>query len=246
MEWLVVLTFVVALLASMVSGMAGGGGGFITVPYLIFIGLSPASAVATGKMGGVGTSLGAITAFKGKGIVRKKLVLPLMLITLACSFVAAWLIPRIDPGVFMNVIGAALILLIPTLFIKKASLQPGRRTAPWLASGFAFYVVFSLLQAVVGTGMGSVLVLVLMFLFGLSALESNATKRVAQSVQAVVLFILLGLQGLVVWTHGAAALAGGIIGSHIGSHIAIKRGDKFVKFLLAAVMLVSGIALLSG
>lgn len=83
-----------------------------------------------------------------------------------------------------------------------------------------------------------------MFLFGLSALESNATKRVAQSIQAVVLFVLLGIQGLVVWTHGLAGLAGSLIGAHIGTHIALRKGEGFVRIMLAVVMLTSGIALL--
>ena len=111
-------------------------------------------------------------------------------------------------------------------------------------TGFILFTIFSFLQTLVGTGIGSVLVLILMFAFGLGALESNATKRVSQSVQAVVLFVLLAFQGLVWWPHAIAGLAGGIIGSHIGSHIAIRKGDKFVKYMLAIVMLTSGIALL--
>lgn len=244
MEWLVVLTFVVALLSSTFSGMSGGGGGFLTVPYFIFIGLPPANALATAKMGAIGTSVGAIAAFNGKGVVHKKLVLPLMAITLVCSLIAAWLIPRIDPGVFMNIIGAALILLIPTMFTKKASLQPGKRATPWLVAGFVLYTLFSFAQTVIGTGMGSILVVILMLLFGLSALESNATKRVAQSVQAFVLFVLLGVQGLVMWTHGIAALLGALLGSNIGSRIAIKKGSQLVKIMLASLMAISGIALL--
>lgn len=76
---------------------------------------------------------------------------------------------------------------------------------------------FSFLQSLVGTGMGSVLVLI---------------------------FVLLAIQGLVYWGHGVAGLAGSILGSHIGAHIAIKRGAKFVKIVLAVVMLSSGIVLL--
>lgn len=83
-----------------------------------------------------------------------------------------------------------------------------------------------------------------MFVFGLSALESNATKRVAQSIQSAILFVFLAIQGLVYWWHGLAGLLGSTIGSHIGTHIAIKKGDRFVKFMLAVVMLTSGIALL--
>jgi uncharacterized membrane protein YfcA len=106
------------------------------------------------------------------------------------------------------------------------------------------YTFFSFLQAFIGSGMGSILLIVLMLVFGLSALESNATNRVAQSVQSAIVFVLLAVQGLVYWWHGLASLAGSIVGSHIGTHIAIKKGDQFVKAMLAAVMLVSGTALL--
>lgn len=244
MDWLILLTFAVSFSASFVSGMSGGGGGFFTVPYFIFIGLPPAHALATAKMGGVGTSLGAIPVFKGKGIVHKKLVVPLMAITFVCSLFAAWLIPRIDASLFTNVIGISLIVLSPTLFIKKKGWHAGKRSKPWIVAGFVMYTIFSLLQTIIGTGMGSILVLILIFLFGLSALESNATKRVAQSVQAILLFILLGIQGLVVWTHGVVALAGALLGSNLGARMAIKRGESFIRIVLAAVMVSSGIALL--
>ncbi len=135
-------------------------------------------------MGGIGTSIGAITAFRGKGLVHKKLVIPFMALTVVFSLISAWLIPRLDPVLFRKIIGLVLILLTPTLFIKKAAFQPGERSRPFIVVGFICYALFSFLQTLIGTGMGSILVLVLMFLFGLGALEANATKRVAQSVQS--------------------------------------------------------------
>jgi uncharacterized protein len=244
-EWLVLCTFLVGFLSSLLSGMSGGGGGFITIPYyLLVVGLPPANALATAKMGGIGTSFGGITAVKGKGLVHKKLVYKLMAITFVCSLISAWLIPRIDPQIFQKAIGVFLLVLIPTLFINKAAFQPGARHHRWIFAGFVVYTVFSFLQTLIGTGMGSVLVLTLMFLFGLGALEANATKRVAQSIQSAILFVLLAIQGLVFWWHGAAGLLGSVIGSHIGTHIAIKKGSQFVKIMLAVVMLTSGIALL--
>ncbi len=246
MTWLVGLTFVVSLSAGVLSGMGGGGGGFIIMPYFLFIGLPPANALATAKMGSVGTAVGSISAFRGKGFVHKKLVVPFMLITLVCALISSWLIPRLDPALFERAIAIALIVLSPTLFIKKGALRPGPRSRPWVVAGFVLYTIFSFLQTLVGTGMGSILVLILMFMFGLGALESNATKRVAQSVQAVILFVLLSIQGLVLWAHGLAGLTGSVIGSHIGTHIAIRKGERFVRIMLAIVMLVSGVALLVG
>lgn len=244
MSWLVLLTFGIGLLSSVISGMGGGGGGFITIPYFLFIGLPPANALATAKMGGIGTSIGAITALKGKGLVHRKLVVPFMILTFVFSLISAYLIPKLDPQLFQKIIGVVLIVLVPTLFIKKAAFQPGERSRPFIVLGFICYAIFSFLQTLIGTGMGSILVLILMFLFGLGALEANATKRVAQSIQGVVLFTLLAIQGLVFWWYGLASLIGTIIGSHIGTHIAIKKGARFVKIMLAAVMLTSGVALL--
>ncbi|HKU19033.1 MAG TPA: sulfite exporter TauE/SafE family protein [Candidatus Saccharimonadales bacterium] len=244
LSWLVLLTFLIGVGSSTLSGMGGGGGGFVTIPYFLFIGLTPAHALATAKMGGIGTSVGAITAFRGKGLVNRKLVIPFMLLTVVFSMVSAWLIPRLDPTLFQRVIGVTLIVLTPTLFIKKAAFQPGERSRPFIVLGFICYALFSFLQTLIGTGMGSILVLVLMFLFGLGALEANATKRVAQSVQGVLLFVLLGIQGFVLWWHGLAGLMGSLIGSHIGTHIAIKKGARFVKIMLAVVMCTSGIGLL--
>jgi uncharacterized membrane protein YfcA len=245
MEWLVLVTFFIGLISGTLSGMSGGGGGFITIPYfLLIVGLSPANALATAKMGGIGVSFGAITAFRGKGLVHKGLVYKFMAITAVCSLISAWLIPRIDPTFFEKAIGVLLIVMVPTLFINKAAFQPGHRSHKWIAVGFVLYTIFSFLQTLIGTGMGTFLVLILMFVFGLGALESSATKRVAQSIQSALLFVLLALQGLVYWWHGVAGLLGTLIGSHLGTHIALKKGNKFVKILLAAVMLTSGVALL--
>lgn len=244
MEWMVLVTFAIGLVTSIFSGIGGGGGGFIMTPYFLLIGLPPANALATMKLGGLGVAFGALTAFRGKGLVHKGLVYKFMAITGVCALVSAFLIPKIDPGLFQKAIGILLLLFIPTLFINKAAFQPGERSKRWWTVGFVLYTFFSFLQTLVGTGMGTLVVLVLMFVFGLSALESNATKRVAQAVQAVILFVLLSIQGLVYWWHAIAGLLGAVIGSHIGSHIAMKKGSQFVKIILAITMFTSGIALL--
>lgn len=244
MDILVFLTLGVTFAASIVSGMGGGGGGFVVIPYFIAIGLPPAQALATAKLGGIGTATGSLTAFRGKGLVDRTYLLPFTLITLACALVSAWLIPQINSQIFEKAIGAVLLIMIPTLFIKRKSFQPGPRTRGWIILGFIAYTFFSFAQTLVGTGLGTMVVLVLMYLFGLDALRASATKRVAQAVQAVVLFVLLAMQGLVVWAHAVAALTGTTIGTHIGTKIAIKEGAGFVKIMLAVVMAISGVSLL--
>ena len=60
-----VIIFAATLLVGILSAIAGGGGGLIMTPLLIFLGLSPAQSVATGKISGLSLSLGSIRGMKG-------------------------------------------------------------------------------------------------------------------------------------------------------------------------------------
>lgn len=244
LDWLVLLTFVVSLGTSILSGLSGGGGGFITTPYYIFIGLSPQEAVATGKMGAVGVSAGSVAAFNGKGLVRKKYLGVFLAITITCALIAAWLMPKIDASIFQAIIGWTLIVLSPTLFIDSKKLAFGERAKKWIWLGFVLYVVVSFGQTMMGAGIGTLIVLVLISFFGMGALEASATKRVTQLSQAIILFILLFVQGLVVLSHGLATMVGALVGGYIGSKFAIKKGEKFIRVMLAITMVVSGVVVL--
>jgi uncharacterized membrane protein YfcA len=79
---------------------------------------------------------------------------------------------------------------------------------------------------------------------GLSALQSNALRRVLMLVQATIAFCLVLPQGYIVWSYTLAALVGCYLGGFTGTKIALRRGEKFVKFGLAGVMIVSGLTLL--
>lgn len=63
-------------------------------------------------------------------------------------------------------------------------------------------------------------------------------------VQAVMAFCIVLPQGYIVWSYALVTLAGCWIGGFIGTKIAIKKGEAFVKYALAIVMVISGIALL--
>src|SRR5262245_54010917 len=141
MDLLPLLTFVVMLFVGVLSGMSGGGGGFIAVPYMIAIGLNPAHALATSKFTGLGVSAGSLTAFRGKGLVDRRYLAPFMLITFSCALVSAYLIPKIEAGIFEKIIGITLLVLLPTLFINKRTFKPGTRSRSWIVAGFIAYTV---------------------------------------------------------------------------------------------------------
>jgi uncharacterized membrane protein YfcA len=87
-EALPYVVFGVTFIASLLSGMTGGGGGFIITPFLIAIGLTPQQSIATGKLGALGLDAGAIAAFRGRIKQYKNFTFFLMLIAIAVGFLS--------------------------------------------------------------------------------------------------------------------------------------------------------------
>lgn len=90
MDWFVVgplwvaLLFCVAMLAGFIDSIAGGGG-MLTVPALLSVGLSPARALATNKLQSVGGSFSASLYF----VRRKAVNLREQKLNIAMTFIGA-------------------------------------------------------------------------------------------------------------------------------------------------------------
>lgn len=237
------MTFIVAFLSSIISGMSGGGGGFIMTPYYLLIGLSPQQIVAGASVASLGLGSSSLIAMRGKQLINKKFLAPLAILTIVFTLLAMLILPKIQSGTFELAIGILLILLTPTLFIKKARLQPGERSQKSILLGYASYAII-LFASSLGGGLATLLFLPLMFLMGLSALQANALRRVLMLIQAGIAFLATLPQGYIVWGYALAALIGCYLGGHIGTKIALKRGENFIKYSLASVMIISGIILL--
>jgi uncharacterized membrane protein YfcA len=243
MDILILVTFIVAFLSSIVSGMSGGGGGFVMTPYFLLIGLTPQQIVAGASVASLGLGGSSLIAMRGRQLFDRRFLLPLAVLTVIATILAMLVLPKVESGVFETAIGILLIALSPTLFIKKQSLQPGERTKKSIAWGYSVYAVI-LFASSLGGGLATLLFLPLMFLMGLSALKANALRRVLMVIQATVAFCIVLPQGYIIWSYTLASLLGCYIGGFIGTKIALKKGDTFVKYGLAAVMVVSGLILL--
>lgn len=242
MELLPLVTFFVALLSSVLSGMSGGGGGFVMTPYFLLIGLTPQQIVANGTVASLGLGGSSLAAMRGKQLVRARFVWPLGIITAIATILAMLVLPKIESGAFEIATGVLLIILAPTLFIQKQRFQPGTRSRLSIALGFISYAAI-LSASSLGSGLATLLFLPLMFLMGLSALQANALRRVLLLIQAGIAFCIILPQGFILWVHAVASLVGCYIGGFIGTKIALKQGELFVKYTLAGIMVISGIVL---
>lgn len=243
MENLTIATFFVAILSSILSGMSGGGGSLIMTPFYVFIGLSPQQIVGIGSVASLGLGGSSLIAMRRKQLINKNLAWPLGLLTAISTLAAMIFLPHIKSETFEVAIGFLLIVLAPTLFINKSSFHPGERGLKQIICGYILYTLL-LFGNALGGSIAPLLFLPLMFLMGLTALEATALRRVMGIIQAITLFLVVLPQGFVVWSLAFASLTGCYLGGHIGTKIALKNGNQFVKGALAFTMVVSGLAIL--
>ena len=244
MDILYLTTFFVALLSSILSGIAGGGGGFVMSPYWLVSGMTPAQGAATGAFMATGMSISSVAAFRKTDHFprNRKLLYILSITTLIGSILGAFIVPKIDIHAFKYALTFITIGALPFLFIKpkiKHSLSQYRPV------GLLLTILLLIVGSIITSSAFSILfALALIAFFNMSVLQMTALRRIVGVIQSVVLFVAFTVQGYLVWQHALSGFIGGSIGSYIGTKYAIKKGEAFAKYALAVLSLIGAVLLL--
>lgn len=244
MELAYIATFLVAFIASILSGLAGGGVSFVTTPFWLVLGMSPAQGGATGAFMATGMSLSSVAAFQKSGHLPKdkKLFYILAIVTLFASILGVMIVPKMNTEAFKTVLAIITILAVPLLFIK-----PGTRHTlkKYKIVGLFLASLLMIVGSVIISGAFSILfTLTLVAFFGMSVLQTTAMKRLLFFVQSIVLLVGFAFQGYFIWQYGLAGFCGGILGAYIGTRFAVNMGERFAKYALAAMSIIGAMALL--
>lgn len=243
-DLLPVAVFLATFISSAFSGMAGGGGSFIILPFYILIGLTPQQTIATAKFGSFGLTAGAVAAFKKRMLDNKRLSLFIMALSGLAGFAASILVVNISNKLLQQLIALLILAMIPFMLLKRTDSQNYKPSSGMRSAGVLILAVVLFLQAAIGGGVGALVSTIFIIFFGASALEANVLKRKASLfVNVAVVAGLLG-SGLINFEYGFLGMAGGFLGGYFGSKQAIKRGEDFARYTLLIFMFVSGIWLL--
>lgn len=240
------LIFAVAAFgAAFLSSISGGGGGFITTPLLIFLGLSPAQAVSTGKISGLAMAIGNISGLRKGGVkYSKKQVLVLCVIALVVGLIVPFVIINLQSEIYQKILGVFLILMIPMVIKNKLGEKEFNPSRKRKTIGYALVTLTLFLQGFSSTGVGIFVNIVLMKFLGLKTLTASIVKRYSQLILNSVIVVSILFSGLILWKIAIIGTVINIIGGHFGGYYATKISDKAVRYFFVSFMLVSGVALI--
>ena len=244
------ILFLVSLLANLFSAFAGGGAGLLQLPALIFLGLPFGVALATHKIASVALGVGATIRHLREGGLRRRFVLFILGTGLPGVVLGASIILQV-PGRAAEIALGVLTLGLGLYSVVKGQMglseQPRNRSGAGLWIGGAGLFVIGVLNGSLTSGTGLFVTLWLVRWFG-----ADYRQAVAYTLVLVGMFwngtgaVTLGLLGEVKWDWLPALLLGSFLGGYAGAHLAILKGNRWIKRAFEVVTLLVGLKLVIG
>ena len=231
-------------LASLFAGFIDsivGGGGLILVPALfaVFPAAAPATLFATNKGASVWGTAFATLQFSRRVEMRWAALLPAAGAGFVAAFAGAWLVTVVSPNFLRKVLPLVLLAVLAYTLFKK---DLGRTHAPRFAGAKEVYVasaigvVIGFYDGFFGPGTGSFLVFLFVRLMGYDFLSASASAKLintSTNVASLVLFIAKGH----IWWHFVLAMAlANVVGSLLGTRLALQHGTGFVRIVFIGVV----------
>lgn len=239
--WQFPVIFTVGVVAGVINTLAGGGS-LITMPVLIFLGLPATVANGTNRLAITVQSVLAVTGFKRKGVSDFKSSLLMSLPALVGAIIGAQLAVDVSDILFKRILAVVMILVLGLILWNPirmrqgpvqydagmASLSRRRRTASILI--FFFIGIYG---GFIQAGVGFLIIAVLTTISGLNLVETNSHKVFIVGINALFALIVFIFNSKICWPIGLALAAGNGLGGWIGSHLAVTKGERFIKLILA-------------
>lgn len=227
-------------LAGLCDSIAGGGG-TISLPAFLLAGLPTHFALGTNKMCmSMGTAV-SVYRYGKSGRIRWFV----SLFAAAGAVLGAMLGARVALYLDDAFMRYALMILLPAsaifLALNRNFGQEGREKAfpPAKTACIAFLcgAGVGVYDGFFGPGAGTFYIMALSAALGLGLTEASADSKVmnmASNVGALVTFLL---GGVVLWRLALPGILCTMTGNYVGSSLAIKNGSRFVRPVMAAMIL---------
>jgi len=241
---LILILFITGIAAGFIDSIAGGGG-LLTIPVLLWSGLSPLTVLGTNKLQGTAGTLTSSLNFYRNGHIPLKSALSAVIMTFIGSAVGTLAVQQLD-NQSLAILLPILLLIFALYFIVSPRITDKDALQRMSTTVFAFTAGFGIgfYDGFFGPGTGSFFVIAYVTLLGYGLTRATAHTKLMNFSSNLASLIFFYLAGLVAWQAGLIMAAGQVIGSYSGSHLTMKHGVKLIKPMLFIVSVLMSLKLL--
>jgi len=225
-----------AMFAGFVDAVAGGGG-IITIPLLLSVGIPPHAAIATNKLQASFGSCTAMLRYRRSGLVVIRNLLPGVLVTAIGAAAGALLIQRTDAAMLAKVMPWALTAILVFILAAPGLIEESSKARlPLLAVCLILGPLIGFYDGFFGPGTGTFWVIAFSALAGLDLKRATASTKVMNFTSNIISLTLFLLTGRVLLTIGLLMGMSQLTGAWIGSHMVISRGTRWIRIFMIIVV----------
>ncbi len=237
-----------SLLAGFVDSIVGGGG-LILVPALFaaFPTTHPATLFGINKGASICGTAVATAQYARRVDMRWAALLPAALVGFAGSFAGAWLVTEISPQFLRKVLP---VVLLGVLIYTLAKKELGQHHAPRFSgrtetlAACCIGLVLGFYDGFFGPGTGSFFVFLFVRWLGYDFLNASASAKLLNTATNLAALLLFAYKGHVWWHFALTMAIANVLGSLLGTHMALKHGAAFVRvvfiFVVSALIMKTG------
>ena len=234
--WMIVILISFGFLGAFLNSIVGGGG-LITLPALLFVGLPPATAIATNKLAATLGNLTSMLTFLRAGKVDVKLLRPIIPLVFIGSMLGAVTVNYISSSLLKPLIFIMLVIVLIYTVINKdwGSIENKRVLTKKNKIIFMMVLVaIGFYDGFLGPGTGSFIIFAFI-LMGFDFIKASGNAKLlnfTSNFAALLMFLMLGT---VHYVYGIIMGLSMIVGAFAGAKFALGRGNTYVRIIFIVV-----------
>lgn len=233
-------TFFVLLAAGLFAGFIdsiAGGGGLISMPALLWVGLPPHLVLGTNKMQSSCGTAAAVWRYWAAGLIDWKLVRAAVIITFISALAGTMAVTWIEGDVLKTLVPWFLLAVAGyTLVSPKLGHQAKSARMSILSFSLLFGSMLGFYDGFFGPGTGSFWTLACVGILGLELTRATAFTKVVNLSSNIASLIVFMFASKIRHDMAAVMILGQLVGARLGSGLVIRHGAPFVRIVFLVVV----------
>jgi uncharacterized protein len=243
--WQLLILFVTGLAAGFVDSIAGGGG-LITLPVVLGLGLPPPVALGTNKLQATFGSGSATWHFIRSGTVHWRSCWQGIIATTIGATGGVLAVQQIQPALLKLIIPYCLLgIALFTFFSPRMGYHQQKPRMGHLQFHLLFGLLLGFYDGFFGPGTGTFWAIVFVVGLGYNLVDATGYTKVMNFTSNLVSLGVFMMVGYVAYLQGFVMAAGQMLGARLGSGLVIKKGARFVRPIFITMALVITLKLIS-
>ena len=246
------LIWVLILAAGVAAGFintVSGGGSLLTLPALILLGLPSPVANGTNRVALLVQNIVAVDGFKRRGHFYPKLGVIFGLPALVGAVIGAIVAVKMSDRLFQQLLAVIMLVVLALIFWRPEKrflkeTDDGKIGPARMITAVAAFFLVGLYGGVFQAGAGFVVMALLALTTGMSLVRINSVKALVIGIYILASLVIFVLKHEVNWLAGLVLSMGNGLGAYLGSTFVVKKGDRWIKALLVAMVLLMSAKLL--